>query len=86
MKTKSPIFDVDKNYNLRIGFRTGAFDLVNPSIRWEQKVNDNLSSTLNVEYLHSTGKYKYRYNVKIILERVMIPQLLDVMVTSKHGA
>ena len=64
MKTKTPVFEEDKNYNLRIGFRTGAFDLVNPSIRWEQKVNDNITSILNVEYLHSTGKYKYRYNVK----------------------
>ena len=64
MKTKTPQFSTDKNYNIRIGFRTGAFDLVNPSVRWEQKVNDKLSSTLNVEYLHSSGKYKYRYNVK----------------------
>lgn len=63
MKTKNPVFYNNKNYNIRLGFRTGAFDLVNPSMRWEQKINDKVSSTLNVEYLHSSGKYKYRYKL-----------------------
>jgi hypothetical protein len=35
--------------------------LINPSLLWEQKVSSNISSSLNAEYIQSSGKYKFRY-------------------------
>ena len=39
----------------------GSFDLINPSLLYEHKINDNLSLSINGEYINSSGKYKYRY-------------------------
>lgn len=63
MKSKVPSFSSFKSYNLKLNFRTGAFDLINPSILWQQKINENISSSLYLEYLNSSGKYKYTYKL-----------------------
>lgn len=62
MVTKSPQFATERKTNLRFGFKTGAFDLVNPTITWEQQISDKLSSSFNAEYTKSSGKYKFTYS------------------------
>ncbi|MDL2314991.1 TonB-dependent receptor [Bacteroidales bacterium OttesenSCG-928-C19] len=61
LRTRKPRFEDGKKTNLRCVFRTGSFDLLNPSILWEQKIKNNISSSLNAEYTYSSGKYKFRY-------------------------
>jgi outer membrane cobalamin receptor len=61
LRTRRPRFSDGKQTNIKAFFRTGSFDLVNPSILWEQKISKNISSSLNAEYIYSSGKYKYRY-------------------------
>lgn len=61
MTTKSPDFQNERKTNMRFAFRTGAFDLINPTAVWEQQLNNNLTSSFNAEYTKSSGKYKYRY-------------------------
>ena len=61
LRTKRPQFIDGKNTNLKAIFRTGSFDLVNPSFLWEQKINSNISGSLNAEYIYSSGRYKFRY-------------------------
>ncbi|TWP27922.1 TonB-dependent receptor [Apibacter muscae] len=61
LKSKKPIFLENKKNNIGIQFRTGSFALINPSVLWEQKISPTLSSSLNLEYLNSNGKYKFRY-------------------------
>ena len=61
LRTRRPRFEDNKKTNLISYFRTGSFDLVNPSVLWEQKINNNISSSLNAEYVYSSGKYKFRY-------------------------
>lgn len=63
LDTKRPIFKSKKEYNIHGVFKTGAFGLVNPSILWEQKLSDKVSSSFNTEYINATGKYKFRYKV-----------------------
>lgn len=63
MDAKIPTFENRKNHNLKFSFKTGSFDLVNPSVYWEQKFSDKLSSSLNLDYTNSSGKYKFRYKV-----------------------
>lgn len=64
MEAKTSDFTKHKNYNLKFSFKTGAFDLLNPSLLWEQKLSEKLSSSLNVDYTNSSGKYKFRYKVE----------------------
>jgi hypothetical protein len=35
--------------------------LANPSVLWEQKVSEQVSASLNAEYIYSSGRYKFRY-------------------------
>ena len=70
LQTRTPVFRQDstgangdariKPYNLKGTFRTGSFGLANPSVRWEQRWNRRLSSSLTAEYLNSTGRYRCR--------------------------
>lgn len=64
MIARSPQFRESKKYNFKGTFKTGAFDLVNPSILWEQAISKKISSSLNLDYLDSSGKYKFTDRVK----------------------
>ena len=61
LTTKKPKFEKGKTTHLKAGVRVGSFDLLNPSISYEYKINDHLSTTLNAEWINSSGKYKFRY-------------------------
>lgn len=61
LRSRTPRFANGNNYNLRTTVKGGSFDLINPSLLYEYKINDNLSASVNGEYIQSSGKYKYRY-------------------------
>ena len=61
LRTRRPKFDDGKRTNVVTNFRTGSFHLLNPSMLWEQKINNDVSSSLNAEYIYSSGKYPFRY-------------------------
>jgi len=61
LRTRRPRFTDNKKTNLISYFRTGSFDLLNPSVLWEQKISKNISSSVNAEYVYSSGKYPFRY-------------------------
>ncbi len=73
LQTRTPSFEGDtvaagslykiKTCNVKGTFRTGSFGLFNPLVRWEQRWNDRLSSSLSAEYLYTDGKYRYRYRM-----------------------
>lgn len=53
-----------KKYNVRASFKTGSFGVANPSVLWEQKLGQRISSSFSAEYLHSSGKYKFTYRMQ----------------------
>ncbi|TDQ12065.1 TonB-dependent receptor plug domain-containing protein [Pedobacter metabolipauper] len=61
LKAKQPVFEKGRNNNLRAGVKTGSFGLVNPSVLWQSKLSNSLSSTVSAAYTQATGKYKFRY-------------------------
>lgn len=61
LKTAQPNFSASKNYGLGVSFKTGSFGLVNPNISYKQKISDKIALLLDVSYLESNGKYKFRY-------------------------
>lgn len=64
MTTRLPEFAPDKNDNLRASLKTGSFGVINPSLLWEHKINEQLSASFNTEYLYTTGRYKFSYSKK----------------------
>lgn len=59
-----PQFEEGKKYNVRASFKTGSFGVANPSVLWEQKLGQRISSSFSAEYLHSSGKYKFTYRMQ----------------------
>ena len=61
LRSRTPRFEANKRYNLRASVKGGSFDLINPSLLCEYKINDKLSASLNAEHINASGKYEYRY-------------------------
>lgn len=61
LRSRKPRFDKNKNNHTKAVYRTGSFDLINPSMLWEHKLTEHLSTSFNAEYIYSSGKYKFRY-------------------------
>jgi len=61
LRSRIPRFTQGKNFNLKATIKTGSFDLINPSILYEHKINSNISASFNTELINSSGKYKFRY-------------------------
>jgi outer membrane cobalamin receptor len=61
MRTRRPQFPEGKRRNLKASFRTGSFDLLNPSLCYERQLSRQLSAALSAEYVNASGRYKYRY-------------------------
>lgn len=65
IRSRRPRFEGEKKNNIKVAFKTGSFDLINPSFLWEQKITENIASSLSAEFLYSSGKYKFRYRKKL---------------------
>jgi outer membrane cobalamin receptor len=61
MQTRIPVFDSGKKNNFKATFKSGSFDLLNPSLLWENRLNDKLNAQVSAEYMQTSGKYKFSY-------------------------
>ena len=61
LKARRPKFGAGKKTNLLMRYKTGTIQLINPSFRWEQKLNDQINTSVSAEYMKSNGEYKFRY-------------------------
>lgn len=61
LNTRFPKFKESETSLLRVGLRAGSFDLFNPSLTFDHKLNETISMSFNTEWVSSSGKYKFRY-------------------------
>lgn len=61
LRSRRPVFDSTQRTNVKGVFKTGSFDLVNPSLLVEQKLSENLHASFSGEYIGSSGRYPFRY-------------------------
>lgn len=59
--TRKPRFTDGKSANFKATLRTGSFGLINPSLLYEQKLTDKISTSFSGEWINASGKYKFRY-------------------------
>ena len=62
MVSRRPRFGEGKRNNLNFKVRSGSFDLIDLSALWESRVGRWLSTSANVEFLNTSGRYKFRYS------------------------
>lgn len=60
LQTKKPVFQEGKDINISAKYKAGSIQLVNPSVRTDIKVNNNISTSISAEYIYSNGDYKFR--------------------------
>lgn len=61
LQSRKPTFKEGESMHGKVGFKTGSFGLINPSVRVEQKLNDRISAVVSSEWTHADGRYKFRY-------------------------
>lgn len=61
IETRRPSFKDGKSTNFRVGAKTGSFGLLNVSALVEHKLSKRVSASLNAEWTHANGRYKFRY-------------------------
>jgi vitamin B12 transporter len=61
LQTEQPKFADGEQRHLRFSFKTGSFGLINPSILWQEKLSDKITSTISTEWVKADGRYKFRY-------------------------
>ena len=64
IKTRRPKFTDGKRTNLKFKTKYGSSDHFRFSALWEQKISRMLTSSVNAEFLNSSGKYDFRYRRK----------------------
>lgn len=60
INTSRPRFEDGRKFKLKASLKVGSFDLVNPSIRAEYKISDNVSGSVSAGFANASGKYKFR--------------------------
>lgn len=61
LQTRTPEFTAGRRHNLKLTLKGGSFATVNPSVLYEQQINERLSHSLNAEFMYTTGRYKFSY-------------------------
>lgn len=61
IQPRKPHFVDNKNTNIKANLKFGSFDLINPSLLMEYKINNNISLSFNGEWINASGKYKVHY-------------------------
>lgn len=59
--TRKPKFKENEKGHMKATLRSGSFDLFNPSLLYEYKISDHVSSSFSGEWINASGKYNFRY-------------------------
>lgn len=59
IRTKKPHFEQNKSFNGLFSLKDGSFGLINPSVLFEQKISNILSTAISGEWLSAKGNYPY---------------------------
>ncbi|WP_205195439.1 TonB-dependent receptor [Chitinophaga sp. Cy-1792] len=61
LRSRKPVFDSLQSTHVKAVYKTGSFDLVDPSILFEQKLTPKINYSLSGELINASGKYPFRY-------------------------
>lgn len=86
MQTRKPLFKGEKKNNLNIGVKGGSFSTINPSLLWEHRFNERISSSISTEYMYTSGRYKFTYAKKDGYDTTAVRQNGDVRMLRLENA
>lgn len=86
MQTRKPLFKGEKKNNLNIGVKGVSFSTINPSLLWEHRFNERISSSISTEYMYTSGRYKFTYAKKDGYDTTAVRQNGDVRMLRLENA
>jgi len=60
LKSKQPQFETGQTQKIRTAVKVGSFGLIDPSLLWQSKLSDRISSSVSAAYKYADGRYKFR--------------------------
>ncbi|MDR1516965.1 MAG: TonB-dependent receptor [Dysgonamonadaceae bacterium] len=78
LQSRTPVFEERKARLLKATVKTASFDVINPAVLWEQKLNETTNASVSAEYMHTSGRYKFTYRVKDGYDTTAVRQNGDV--------
>jgi hypothetical protein len=84
--SRKPVFRDGARAHVLLKYKTGSFDLQNPSVLWEHRWNAHLRSAVSVEHLYTSGKYRFRYAKKNGYDTTEVRQNGDVAMLRAEAA
>ena len=82
IQPRKPHFASNKNTNIKANLKFGSFDLINPSLLMEYKINNNISLSFNGEWINASGKYKVHYRRVLPKSKIVA---YDTVATRQNG-
>ena len=59
ISTEKPHFGQGKNFSTRVQMKGYFFGYVSPSVRWWQKISNNVTTSLDATFLRADGNYPF---------------------------
>lgn len=85
LQSRIPVFSGKELQHVKATFKTGSFGLANPSLLWERKLTEQVSTSWSAEYLYTTGKYKFSYRKQDGYDTTAVRQNGDVNALRVEG-
>ena len=85
LQSRTPRFAAGERQHVKSTFKTGSFGVVNPSIVWDRRLNERISSSVSAEYMYTTGRYKFTYRVEDSYDTTAVRRNGDVNAVRLEG-
>ena len=85
LQSRTPRFAAGERQHVKSTFKTGSFGVVNPSIVWDRRLNERISSSVSAEYMYTTGRYKFTYRVEDSYDTTAVRRNGDVTAVRLEG-
>lgn len=79
LQTRMPRLAEGQRHRLSVGMSVGSFDTYNPSLLWEQRIGQRVSSSVSTELMRTSGRYKFTYAKKDGYDTTAVRQNGDVL-------
>ena len=85
LRSRTPRFEEGETHHVRAAFKSGSFGVVNPSLLWEQRLSERVSSSLSAEYLRSSGRYRFTYRMQEGYDTTAVRRNGDIQAVRVEG-
>lgn len=85
LRSRTPRFAEEETHHVRAAFKSGSFGVINPSLLWEQRLSERVSSSLSGEYLRSTGRYRFTYRMQEGYDTTAVRRNGDIQAVRVEG-